>query len=154
MNKSLALVHLYQKTKLKYSLTDYDVPQYIIFQEKVLYIWTGASSMTIYPKPWMNWLFRAHHDTMHRKTRLGFSFDEEVAVTKEGIYTLGLLTSPQLANLYWADNVGQQEYLYATGKFPEDQRGFVEAYLGGTWKNNLTVTRSHHATRKEERSRC
>ena len=138
MSKPLALVQLYQKTKPKYSLTDYDVPAHIVFQEKILYVWTGASDHTIYPCPSLNWLFRAHHDTMHRKTRLEFSFDEEVAVTKEGIYVLGLSISPQLADLYWADNVGQQEHFYATGKFPEDQRGFVETYLDGTWRNNLT----------------
>ena len=61
-----------------------------------------------------------------------------MVVTKEGIRVLGLSTSPQLADLYWADNAGQQEYFYATGKFPEDQRGFVETYLNGTWRNNLT----------------
>ena len=123
---------------MRYILTDQDLPPHTVFQEKVLYVWTGASLKTVYPETWMNWLFRAHHDMMHRKLNLGFSFDEEVAVTKEGISTLGLSTSPQLADLYWADNVGQQEYFYTTGEFPEDQKSFIKDYLSGTWRNNLT----------------
>lgn len=75
--------------------------------------------------PSVNWQFRAHHDTLHRQSRLGFSFEEEKAVTQLGITALGLQCSPQLADVYWADNVGQQEYYRQHGQFPDDQARFV-----------------------------
>lgn len=110
--------------------TDMNPPAHYVFsQSKVLYVWTGASERTIYPEPVFNWRFRAHHDSLHRQFRLGFSFEEEKAVTQAGIRLLKL--SGLLADVYWADNVGQQEYYYTHGHFPEDQRQFVTNYVGG-----------------------
>lgn len=109
--------------------TDTFLPPEVIFTHRVLYVWTGASSSTIYPTPQHNWLFRAHHDMVHRATKLGFTFREEVEAAKIGILVLGLQCSPALADIYWADTVGQQEYYYRHGQFPNDQREFVLRYI-------------------------
>ena len=114
--------------------TDRDVP---LTSSGRLYIYTGNSEKTIYPAPEINWRFRAHHDMVHRKLRRGFSFEEEKLVTQEGILVLGLQCSPQLADVYWADNVGQQEYYRLHDAFPNNQQQFVIDYIQGEsiWKN-------------------
>jgi hypothetical protein len=108
-----------------FELTDRDLPAWETLKGGTLLVWTGASDHSIYPTPFHNWIFRAHHDSLHRRLRLGFSFPEEVRVTQQGILDLGLQCSPLLSTVYWADNVGQQQYFYKYGKFPENQLMFV-----------------------------
>ena len=126
-DKALALSALYQTQQLVYTVTDADVDMWRIRESSRLYIWAGASDHTIYPAPSLNWLFRAYHDQLHISSGFNFSLSEEIELTKRAIFQLGLHTSPELAKLYWIDNVGQQLAYYQDGKFPDDQKAFVES---------------------------
>lgn len=129
MDMSQALAQRFPYVRCEYS--DRDRP---LAWTGSLYIWTGASESTIYPSPGLNWQFRAHHDALHRQLKVGFSFDEERTVTQEGIRALKLQCSPLLADLYWADNVGQQEYYRQHGAFPSNQQQFIHQYLEELWQ--------------------
>lgn len=90
------------------------------FRNTSLTVWSGASQQTIYAEPYMNWAFRVHHDLIHLQQHVGFSWDAELHATQVGIKQLGL--SGILADVYWADNAGQQLYHRAHGYFPENQK--------------------------------
>ncbi len=101
-------------------------------------VWSGASNDTIWGSAPRNYVLRAHHDSIHLLLNKGFSFTEEVEVTLEGLRRLRLQASPNLADVYWADNVGQQLYFYEKGQFPVEQKPAILDYLLST----LTGTHS------------
>ena len=117
---------------LRYALTDKLITSVAALKDSHrLVISTQFSEATIYPCPAFNWLFRAHHDSLHLKHDLDFTLASEIEVTKRGLRELSLDTSPLLADLYWSDNVGQQLYFYKHGAFPVNQIAFIESYLKG-----------------------
>lgn len=122
---SLSLVQAYARSHVVYDVIDRDLPLVDLNASGRLYVWSGASSSSIYPSAECNWLFRGHHDTLHLETGLRFDYEGELELTKRGITELGLSTSPLLERLYWIDNVGQQLYYYKHGYFPVNQLAFA-----------------------------
>src|SRR6266404_7507313 len=118
------LIARYQQQHLTYALSDI-YPGLSGLNLTSSIIWSGASDQTIYPVPQFNWLFRAHHDALHLAHKMGFTLAEEIELTKRGIAQLHLDTQPDVARLYWLDNVGQQLHYYRHGQFPVDQQAFI-----------------------------
>lgn len=93
-------------------------------------VWSGGSAKTIYAKPEDNYLFRAWHDTIHIKKRLGFDYDSEILVGLHQIFELKLLKAPDSVILaVYFDTIGQVEYYHKHGHHVDDQRAFVEECL-------------------------
>ncbi len=91
-----------------------------------LKIWTGASDVTIFGVPEINWKFRAIHDAFHIKHSLGFSYQDELLVNYLQLQEFSFDGLPeferQLLNI---ETAGQIWYFHQNGKFPEDQRKFA-----------------------------
>jgi hypothetical protein len=100
-------------------------------------VWSGGSENTIYAEPEVNWAFRAWHDWCHYNGAHAFTPGGERAVFAMQCSHLLSLYGPCLKVQRWtrilrAEVIGQQEYFYRHGHYPEDQRAFVEAYLKGS----------------------
>lgn len=96
-------------------------------------VWGGGSAKTIYGDPYVNWAFRAWHDTEHRAGNHPFTLEGERAVVERQICTLycAYPRAPALwATILRAEVVGQAEHFALTGKFPCDQVTFIKAILG------------------------
>jgi hypothetical protein len=101
---------------------------------KCMVVWSGASESTIYACPEANWAFRAWHDWCHYTGRHEFTPGGERAVFEMQKLHLLLLygdcaTTRRWIDILRAEVIGQQEYFYEHGHYPEDQRAFVEAEL-------------------------
>jgi hypothetical protein len=97
-------------------------------------VWSGASERTIYADTAVNYAFRAWHDWCHWTGQQPFTPTGEHAVCKIMCTHLKQYYGPTLKTLRWcriiiAEVWGQQEHFYKYGRYPEDQRAFVEAYL-------------------------
>lgn len=94
----------------------------------------GNSDRTIFSEPRFNQAFRAWHDWTHLHYRYDFSAEGE---RKTCIAQMNLVCcvyrctdkALEWCDLIYADVVGQAEYEARHGVFPEDQKGFVQAYL-------------------------
>lgn len=93
-----------------------------------LIIWSGASENTIWHDPCVNWAFRAHHDSLHLKSGLGFTIQDEIALGRIAANEASRISLP-LADLIYAETVGQVEYYATHGHFPIDQKTFTLNYL-------------------------
>lgn len=117
---------LRQASKLKYRVAD-EAPGTIpdLFQTsgtgQGLVIWSGASDNTIFQDASVNWAFRALHDALHVKTRIGFSPAEEIE--------LGRIQASQyngiMADLVYIEVAGQAEYFLKNGVFVQNQVEFT-----------------------------
>lgn len=100
---------------------------------KRMLVFAGGSDHTIYADREVNWSFRAWHDWCHWRGRHEFNQDGEKAVCDlqtEHIRTLfGNSAAERWGAIIRAEIIGQAEYLHYHKRFPDDQRGFVEAYL-------------------------
>lgn len=94
-------------------------------------VWGGGGSRTIYGSPQVNWSFRAWHDWWHWRIREPFTLAGETATCEAQIahYRQALGADARAEQLLRAEIIGQTEYHRWHKRFPEDQRGFVEAYL-------------------------
>lgn len=92
-----------------------------LFNQPSLVIWSGASDNTIFGNASVNWAFRALHDALHLKTRLGFTPLEEIE--------LGRIQASQytglMADLVYIETAGQASYYLKTGQFVADQIAFT-----------------------------
>lgn len=99
-----------------------------------LAVWSGASEQTIFGDPEVNWAFRAWHDWHHYRHRLPFTpeGEREAAAGQQrdirALYGRGP-TADHFCALVEAEVVGQLHHQQRHGAFPEDQAGFVAAYL-------------------------
>jgi hypothetical protein len=97
-------------------------------------VYIGGSEQTIYGDPEVNFAFRAWHDWCHWRGPHDFSHEGEraaCAMQSEHLVTL-YGESPQTRRwrqILRAEIIGQREFFDRHGVFPEDQRGFVAAYL-------------------------
>jgi hypothetical protein len=104
---------------------------------KQMLVWSGGSENTIYAEPEVNWAFRAWHDWCHYYGAHPFTPEGERAVFEMQCSHLLLFYGDCLQTRQWikilrAEVIGQQEYFYKHGRYPDDQRAFVEAYLNGS----------------------
>lgn len=86
-------------------------------------VFDGGSEFTVFSNPESNFLFRAWHDLIHIELLAPFTLEGEMAVAREQIRQAGL--HGELADVLWADVVGQTQYFKTHGEFPVDQRSFV-----------------------------
>lgn len=99
-----------------------------------LIVYAGGSDRTIYGDPEVNWHFRAWHDWAHWRGAHDLTHVGECAATEMQVGHLRVLyggnpTTRRWAAIIRAEIVGQAEFYRRHQRFPDDQRGFVEAYL-------------------------
>lgn len=97
--------------------------------------WSGASDATIYSAPEINHAFRAWHDWHHWAGGLDFSPEAEARVCQRQIAEMLDLHGLNAVTERWvrildAEINGQVAYFARWGRFPDNQRAFVEQYLG------------------------
>lgn len=97
-------------------------------------VWSGGSARTIFADPVVNYAFRAWHDWCHWRGRHPFTPAGEQACFRRQCRHLRALYGRGPRTRRWirllaADLLGQQRYYERHGRFPEDQRAFVRAYL-------------------------
>jgi len=101
-----------------------------VLDRQRLEVWTGASEVTIFGEPSINWKFRAIHDILHVFNDLDFSASSELQVNyiQQAIFSFDGLPDfeRQLLNI---ETAGQVVYFEKFGKFPEDQRKFTVGEL-------------------------
>lgn len=85
-------------------------------------VWSGASRLTIWSAPAVNWIFRAWHDYHHILLDAPFDVDGERRVARAS--AKGIEGEAERAILY-AEGFGQVLYHAQHGAFPHDQRRFV-----------------------------
>lgn len=93
-----------------------------------LVVWSGASDKTIYGDAFVNWSFRAWHDSIHLKLNADFSLEGEKRVAIE---QCRIIQSDALARVIMGESIGQVEYFLKYGFFPVDQMTFMRNYLKG-----------------------
>jgi hypothetical protein len=97
-------------------------------------VWSGGSERTIFGDPAVNYAFRAWHDWCHWRGRHPFTPAGERACLRAqrrhllALYGDGPRTRRWIA-LLTAEVLGQQRHFDRHGRFPDDQRAFVAAYL-------------------------
>lgn len=108
--------------KIRYAVNSYaPSTETALFTSTSLVIWDGESNNTVFDDKCVNWAFRALHDSLHLKTRLGFSPKEEIE--------LGRIQASKydglIADLIYIEVAGQAEYYLNNGIFCPDQRLFT-----------------------------
>lgn len=93
-------------------------------RDGVLTIWNGASTRTIYGGAEGNYAFRAWHDSLHARHFRTFGIADEYAIADIQAAQAG-----KLGKWLYADVAGQIAYYEAYGAFPDDQRGYVSAFI-------------------------
>lgn len=106
-------------------------------------VWNGASDRTIFGDPEVNFAFRAWHDYTHLKISAPFDRPGETAValvqTADMYQRMGYCNnSRRYARIIDAEIVGQLRHQETFGEFPEDQLGFVQAYLKNATRSLIT----------------
>jgi hypothetical protein len=101
---------------------------------KRMLVYKGGSDRTIYGDPEVNWCFRAWHDWCHWRGEHDLTHDGEQAVcAMQNQHLLALYGSGETLDRFCkiidAEVIGQAEYYRYHKRFPDDQHGFVKAYL-------------------------
>ena len=92
-----------------------------LYNQPSLVVWSGASDASIFDDPSVNWAFRALHDALHLKTRIGFSPAEEIEIGRiQAAQYSGLM-----ADLVYIEVVRGAEYYLKTGGFILNQKEFT-----------------------------
>jgi hypothetical protein len=99
-----------------------------------LVVYAGGSEHTIYGDPGINYAFRAWHDWTHWTGRHDLTFEGEVAACASQQRHLLLLYGDTVQTRRWceiirAEIIGQGTYYRYHKRFPDDQCGFVQAFL-------------------------
>lgn len=116
-----------QAAKLTYRVADLAPSTEVeLFNASGLVIWSGASEGTIYGDAAVNWGFRALHDALHLKTRMGFGVDAEIEL---GRIQASQYESDLMRELVFAEVAGQAAYYKQNGVFVPDQAAFTMAHL-------------------------
>lgn len=97
-------------------------------------VWNGGSERTIFGSPEVNYAFRAWHDFYHYRYQQEFTPAGEAVCANLQIRQMQLHFGENAKTARWADIIraeinGQLEYEQRYGEFPDNQRGFIEAYL-------------------------
>ena len=97
-------------------------------------VYSGGSKHTIYADPQVNYCLRAWHDYCHWQGQLPFTYEGEVLACSMQCHQLREKYGDNERTTRWcrileAEIIGQAEYFRWHKRFPNDQRGFVEAYL-------------------------
>ena len=96
-------------------------------------VWSGASEQTIFGDPEINYAFRAWHDWRHITESADFSPDGERTVCEKQKADIREIFDGAQADrfcaLLEAEIIGQLAHEKRYGRFPENQRGFVVAWL-------------------------
>ena len=126
MTKHINNLILRQASKLQYTVADRaPQTQLELFTAPSLVIWSGESDNTIFNDKIVNYAFRALHDALHLKTRIGFSPKEEIE--------LGRIQANQytglMADLVYCEVSEQAAYYLKNGIFVKDQVSFTKEYL-------------------------
>lgn len=115
-------------SRLVYNVSDIAPGTFEQLQEcslGTLVVFQGGSDSTIYGDSSINHAFRAIHDSMHLRFNLPFTF--------EGEKELGRITASLfdglIADIVYADIVGQVEYFRDHLDFPVNQEQFIRQYL-------------------------
>lgn len=93
-----------------------------VWTQPNLIVWSGASHNTIWKDCVVNYAFRALHDALHIKTRIGFSPKEEMEI---GRIQASQYESSLMAELVYIETAGQAEHYLKTGQFVENQIQFT-----------------------------
>lgn len=108
---------------LKYQVADFAPSTELeLFNASSLVVWSGSSHNTIYQDETVNWAFRAVHDAMHLKTRLGFTPEQEIEMGRIQASQIG---SDIVAKLFYIEIACQAEHYLKTGQFVSDQVEFT-----------------------------
>lgn len=95
-----------------------------VWNSPSLVVWSGESHNTIWNDPMVNYAFRALHDALHIKTRIGFSPLEEIEIGR--IQAAKYESYSKLfSDLIYIETAGQAEHYMRTGQFVTDQVEFT-----------------------------
>lgn len=112
--------------KVKYEVKDIAPQTELDLFSSGLIIWSGASDSTIYQDPQVNWAFRALHDSLHLKTRLDFSVEQEIEL---GRIQASKFDSDLIQELIYCEIALQAQYFAKTGQFVKDQVQFTKDHF-------------------------
>ena len=99
-----------------------------------LVVWSGGSQASIYGDPGVNYAFRAWHDWCHCVGNHDFTLGGEAAACEMQCAQLITRFGDNAVTRRWcrilrAEIIGQALYFERYQRFPDDQYGFVVAYL-------------------------
>jgi hypothetical protein len=99
-----------------------------------LAVWSGGSHATIYDDPSVNYAFRAWHDWCHWRGDHDFTLAGEMSACEMQCDQLVMRFGDSPTTRLWcrivrAEIIGQALFFDRHGRFPGDQRAFVESYL-------------------------
>lgn len=132
------LVSLMAPSKVRYSATQFaSYAEMKADFERTGYLTVNVnySDRTIFGSPMGNWQFRAWHDACHIQADADFSPEGERRAARLMVTQLWQLDGPSLQDkARWAAIIdaevnGQGLYYAMHGKFPKNQREFVEDYI-------------------------
>ena len=116
-----------QASKLQYTVSDTAPSTTIeLFNAPSLVIWSGASDLTIFNDAFVNYAFRAIHDSIHIDSKLPLTIDAEIELAR---IQASKYTSDLMRELIYTEVAGQVEYYKEHGIFPVDQAAFVNNEL-------------------------
>lgn len=115
-----------QASKLTYTVSSAAPGTFTdLYNSTSLVIWSGASDNSWFQDETVNWAFRALHDTLHLKTMLGFTPEQEVE--------LGRIQANQytgvMADFIYSQIAGQAEYYMKNGIFVPNEVEFTNIQL-------------------------
>lgn len=96
-------------------------------------VWTGFSDHTIFGSPIINHRSRAWHDRCHLIGRYPHDHAGEratLSVQQAMVRQLRLSDGDLICRVLACEVIGQVEYYYRTGAFPDDQRKFAAEVIG------------------------
>ena len=101
---------------------------------KRMVVFSGGSEHTIFGDREVNYAFRAWHDWCHWRGRFDRSHQGERAVCamqEQHLVTLygDCARTEEWRRILRAEIIGQRDHFDVHGRFPDDQRAFVENYL-------------------------
>ncbi len=87
------------------------------------------SERTIFGGRLNNYRQRAHHDSVHLALQADTSVEGEARVAWQQCLEVERIAGTQLADIMYADLVGQTAHMGKYGVFPTEQASFVQEYL-------------------------
>ena len=115
-----------QASKLQYTVSSKAPSTFKdLYNSSSLVIWNGASDNSWFQDEIVNYAFRALHDTLHLKTMIGFTPEQEIE--------LGRIQANQytglMADLIYSQIAGQAKYYMENGIFVPNELEFTNKQL-------------------------